>query len=427
MEWASILLLIACAAEAASQAYDPLLADLLNQGLRRAVRQAGSGGRPRKLLLTTNLIRKYGYPAEGHYTKTDDGYILRLDRLPRPGAPVVFVGNPLSTGSSAYCFLGNDSFAMKLYDAGYDVWLGNARGNGVAVGHVRLKPSQRQFWDFGLHEHAELDIPAMIDYILHVTGQPSLSYAGISMGSTNLLMLAAVRPEYDKFINGAFLMGPVSDISQHNNSVLLSTLHSLENTTSRLMPGQIPGGALIRQFVGSICTRFMRRGRATNHCPLLKALGDLMGGAGNIEWNIDTEDYAPTAISLKEMNHYAQLSNPSWHGFRQYNYGKKRNREIYGQDVPPNYDMTKTRIPMYFYVGKGDYWTPYPAIEKLRSALRNFRKLYEQANELRGFGHLDFAMNPYLAPKIYDQIIQDMKELRMEQQSFEENKKRSVY
>lgn len=44
----------------------------------------------------------------------------------------------------------NESFAFLLADAGFDVWLGNSRGNTYALRHETLTPDDEKFWDFRL-------------------------------------------------------------------------------------------------------------------------------------------------------------------------------------------------------------------------------------------------------------------------------------
>nr|CAD7603633.1 unnamed protein product [Timema genevievae] len=79
---------------------------------------------PDTYLTAPELIAKKGYPAETHTVTTEDGYILTLHRIPY--------------GKSAFI----------LADAGYDVWLGNTRGNTYSKKHVSLKSTDKAYWAF---------------------------------------------------------------------------------------------------------------------------------------------------------------------------------------------------------------------------------------------------------------------------------------
>lgn len=95
-----------------------------------------------------------------------------------------------------------------LHNEGFDVWLGNARGTRVSQKHAFLNTKQEKYWDFSFHEIAIYDVSAMIDYILNNTGQPSIQYIGHSQGTTTLIALLSVYPEYNKKIISAHLLSP---------------------------------------------------------------------------------------------------------------------------------------------------------------------------------------------------------------------------
>ena len=137
-------------------------------------------------LNTTELIRSMGYPAEDHDIYTEDGYIITIQRIPpiKPGHPVVFLQHGLLDSSSTWVLnFPNQSLAFCLSDAGYDVWLGNNRGNTYGLRHVKLNKSQDEFWNFSWDEISNFDLISMVNYALKKTNQESLFYVGHSQGS----------------------------------------------------------------------------------------------------------------------------------------------------------------------------------------------------------------------------------------------------
>jgi lysosomal acid lipase/cholesteryl ester hydrolase len=84
---------------------------------------------------------------------------------------------------------------FELVERGYDVWLGNNRGNKYSKKSIHHAPTDQAFWDFSMDQFAFHDIPDSIEYILKTTHQPSLSYIGFSQGTAQAFATLSIHPD----------------------------------------------------------------------------------------------------------------------------------------------------------------------------------------------------------------------------------------
>lgn len=111
--------------------------------------------------------------------------------------------------SSDWVLLGPDNaLGYILSDAGYDVWMGNARGNRYSRKHAKYSPLSKIFWNFDWHEIGIRDLPAMIDFIRFYTGEDKVRYFGHSQGTTAFLLLNSLNLKFKNRIKSAHLLAP---------------------------------------------------------------------------------------------------------------------------------------------------------------------------------------------------------------------------
>ena len=123
--------------------------------------------------------------------KTEDGYVSTLFRIPGKLGEEPSNKKPVLMQHGMECDMNIFSLnapelspAFIMAENGYDVWLGNNRGNNFARFHVDLDTHTEEFWDFSWEEMGVYDTPAHIDFILEKTGYKQLTYIGHSEGTT---------------------------------------------------------------------------------------------------------------------------------------------------------------------------------------------------------------------------------------------------
>jgi lysosomal acid lipase/cholesteryl ester hydrolase len=91
---------------------------------------------------------------------------------------------------------------------GFDVWLGNNRGNKYSKKSIHHSPTSSKFWDYSLDDFAWRDIPDSIEYILARTHVYSLSYVGFSQGTTQAFAALSIHPQLNEKVNVFIALAP---------------------------------------------------------------------------------------------------------------------------------------------------------------------------------------------------------------------------
>ena len=139
---------------------------------------------------------KWGYKFKAFNVYTSDGWFLTVFRITGSEDSIETIrhNNPIlfqhGSGGDAATFLNWAKFdkpwLFSLYDAGYDIWMGNNRGTQYsrAKAGVGTESTQKELWDFTVEDMGRYDLPAEIDLVLNVTGKHKLTYIGNSRGTT---------------------------------------------------------------------------------------------------------------------------------------------------------------------------------------------------------------------------------------------------
>uniref|UniRef100_A0A2A4IVE2 Lipase n=1 Tax=Heliothis virescens TaxID=7102 RepID=A0A2A4IVE2_HELVI len=364
---------------------------------------------------TFSLIRKYGYPCEIHRVYTEDKYILEMHRIPgkSPNAPVVLLQHGLLSSSAEWVLMTpGRGLAYILADAGYDVWMGNARGNTYSRNHASVKPTSSSFWNFSWHEIGYYDLPAMIDYVIRETGVPRIQYIGFSQGTTVFWVLMSTRPEYNDKVIAMQALAPVAYVGNIRSPLIKAIApftNSLEIVFKLLGTNEILPNGKINELAGqSLCLE-----EAITQ-PLCTNLLFLICGFNSEQLNATmlpvVMGHTPAGASTRQFIHFGQLYKSG--KFVQFDHGWLTNKRKYGTYKPPAYDLQNIKTPVFLHYADNDWLSTPKDVKKLAQEIPTAIGLFRVP--LSKFNHLDFVFAINATELIYDRLLNIMEQFKDE-------------
>ncbi len=355
-------------------------------------------------------VRAAGLEFEEHHATTADGYVVSLWRITSPGRrrrqPVIFQHGVLDNAFS-YVLLGRGrSVAWYLATKGYDVWLGNCRGQTYSLGNTHgytwFNPFSK-YWDFSFHEMGLYDFPAIVEYVKNVTGYAKVNYVGHSQGATAYFVKATFDPDFiNKNIASFIAIGPAMFMTRHKSNIVnFITDVPIFDFLYKVWWGffwVLPVNVL--QMLETFC-RYTPR--------IYQHL--VPNIAGFTERNkFDIRRWPtfctklPGGTSSKNLVHWAQLLR-SGGKFQMFDYGAEKNLELYGQVAPKEYaveNLKLMKVPTMVLIGTRDAIISEESSERVLAVLRNGDK-NQVLDVLRveDYSHMDFLWGKTAVKDVY--------------------------
>jgi pimeloyl-ACP methyl ester carboxylesterase len=343
---------------------------------------------------------------------TDDGYVITMFRIPARGVAANSTPVMLQHGvlDSAFTWVINGpqrSLAYILADAGYDVWMGNSRGNAYGRRHVTLDPeSDSRFWSFSWDEMASHDLPAQLELVCNVTGVKGIPLVAHSQGTTQVF--AGMNTVHDKIrplIKSFVALGPVANVSHHNLPYWIHVLSHRGDWAPYGLFGRkswLDFPKWILNIASDVCS----------DVPYLCMdiyqwiLGRNPGAWDSTKLALSLQ-YVPAVTSVQNMVHWMQLVRGD---FRRHDYGREENLKRYGVEVPPPYDISlfPADLPTLLVSGGADSLANPEDVKSLLAQLPgNNEHIF-----LPAYAHLDYMWSVSAHVELYPELLRFLNEHR---------------
>jgi pimeloyl-ACP methyl ester carboxylesterase len=349
----------------------------------------------------TQLILSKGYPAQEYIVTTlRDQYLLGIQRIVKTGTKgVVLLQHGLLDASHTWVLnFPTQSLGFLLADAGYDVWLGNVRGNTYARACLKHKPTEPAFWDFTFDDFIEDDLPSVISFILNTTKQSKLFYIGHSQG-TMMGFGGYADPNLASKIRLFVALAPVAYVANIEAS-LLKYLANFNADELLIFLGQTEFGGstpFLENLLSLLCEI------DTNLCStsMCAVMGCDPQNWNNTRWPVYAH-HDPAGTSVKNIIHFAQLVRQN--KFQKFDYGTTGNMKHYNQKTPPQYPLANLKANVALFSGTQDYLADPNDFHRMVSELPQDKVVFKKNVDY--YSHIDFIWGSDAPTTIYNDIIQ---------------------
>ncbi|CAH1379419.1 unnamed protein product [Tenebrio molitor] len=358
----------------------------------------------------TNIIQRHATSPETHQVQTQDGFILSLFRIPRE--------NPRGVILFQHCYLcdariwvtqHNESIAFLFWRAGYDVWLGNSRGNFYSKRHATLSPSDGEFWNYSFFELGYYDVHASVEYIKATTNHSKIIFMGYSLGGSAGLVYSSMRPEdatkslriivsIAAATHFRYAFGPMEFVTS-----FIFKMQSFNNHTGIYSIGRYDSWGLKFFRISHRLFPFKKY--------LPYAISFFFG------WTPDEMDPSYSNLMISQFGSESSL-NIIYHGYQQrllgifqaYDYGEIKNMRLYGSTNPLLYPLEKIKVPVFLVYSYDDWFCHYKDNELVHNRLPEEAKIYGKL-AVKGINHVDFAYGKRRNQEVYNKILKVLNSL----------------
>jgi len=365
--------------------------------------------------LTTPMLCKYnGYKSETFHVNTQDGYVLAVHRIPPTkkhvsgGNPVIFLQHGLLDSSSTWVVNGNKSLGFMLADAGYDVFMGNVRGNKYSRWHIHLTNNDPKFWDFSFDQMAEHDLPTMINLALRKTNQTDLFYLGHSQGSEIGFIKLSTDKELAAKVKMFIVFAPVARMTHAQGLIayLAKAQWGLKKFFSWFGVNEfLPNSTMMQLFAYYVCPAW--------NAMCSNIIFMMSGPSDNLDMSrlAIYEAHTPAGTSTKNIRHWLQLVTAGKQQMFDFE-SSSENFAHYNQSTVPEYDISGLSVPTVLVQGGKD-WLGEPRDEMW--LMSKIHKAIHDIIYIENFNHLDALWGMEASNLVYKPIMAMMDKMLQDQ------------